>query len=182
MNSIHHGMKSRNFPAVWTQVHAALHLGPVLTGAQTMTLIRRIASRPTLVALLCTATGLALGVIGGQVLAQVTPPTEHKGLSVETLGFVPAESMSAQVGLDGHILLLRRITINPGGQIAKHSAESTPTVVYMVSGTWTEGRASGETEHSAGDTFIEDKDTVHWFYNRNEEPATALVCDIKPAS
>jgi quercetin dioxygenase-like cupin family protein len=128
------------------------------------------------------ATGLILGVIGGQVLAQVSAPTEHKGLAVEKLGFVSVESMSAQVGLDSHILLLRRITIEPGGQIAKHSAASTPGVVYMESGTWTEGRDSGETEHSAGDTFIEDKDTVHWFYNRGTEPASALVCDIKPAS
>jgi len=127
------------------------------------------------------AAGLVLGFAGAVGLAETTIPTEHKGLTVETLGFVPAESMSAQVGLDGHILLLRRITIAPGGQIAKHSAESTPAVVYMVSGTWIEGRASGETEHSAGDSFIEDKDTVHWFYNRGEQPATALVCDIKPA-
>jgi quercetin dioxygenase-like cupin family protein len=52
----------------------------------------------------------------------------------------------------------------------------------MESGTWTEGRDGGETEHSAGDAFIEDKDTVHWFYNRGAEPASALVCDIKPAS
>ena len=147
-----------------------------------MNSIKRIISRPILIAFLCTATGLTLGVIAGQGLAQDEPPTEHKGLEVEQLGFVPAESMSAQVGLDSHILLLRRITINPGGQIAKHSAESTPTVVYVESGTWTEGRDSGETEHSAGDTFIEDEDTVHWFYNRGEEPAIALVCDIKPAS
>jgi len=126
--------------------------------------------------------GVALGAVGSRSLAQMAIPTEHKGLEVEKLGFVPAESMSAQVGLNGHILLLRKITIKPGGQIAKHSAESSPAVVYMVSGTWTEGRSSGETNHSAGDTFIEDKDTVHWFYNRGEEPATALVCDIKPVS
>jgi quercetin dioxygenase-like cupin family protein len=147
-----------------------------------MNSIKRIARRPAPVAILCTAIGLTLGVIGGQGLAQDTPPTEHKGLEVEKLGLVSAESMSAQVGLDGHILLLRRITINPGGQIAKHSAASVPGVVYMESGTWTEGRDSGEIEYSAGDTFIEDKDTVHWFYNRGEEPAAALVCDIKPAS
>ena len=147
-----------------------------------MNLIKCIANRPTLVALICTAIGLAVGVFGGQGLAEVQPPTEHKGLEVEKLGFVPADSMAAQVGLDGHILLLRRITINPGGQIAKHSAASTPGVVYMESGTWTEGRENGETEHSAGETFIEDKDTVHWFYNRGAEPAAALVCDIKPAS
>jgi quercetin dioxygenase-like cupin family protein len=127
------------------------------------------------------STGLVSGLLVGYGWASVSPPTEHKGLEVEELGYVPAESMAAQVGLDNHKLLLRKITIDPGGQIAKHSAESTPAVVYMLSGTWTEGRASGETEHSAGETFIEDKDTVHWFYNRGQKPATALVCDIKPA-
>ncbi len=147
-----------------------------------MNSIKRYISRPILIAFLCTTTGLTLGVIAGQGLASGEPPTEHKGLEVEKLGSVSAESVAAQVGLDGHILLLRRITINPGGQIAKHSAASTPGVVYMESGTWTEGRDSGETEFSAGDTFIEDKDTVHWFYNRGDEPAAALVCDIKPAS
>lgn len=125
--------------------------------------------------------GMAIGGFGTRSIAQMIPPTEHKGLKVEKLGAVPAQSMASQVGLNGHILLLRRITIQPGGQIAKHSAASVPGVVYMVSGTWTEGRASGETVHSAGDTFIEDKNTVHWFYNRGKEPASALVCDIKAA-
>ena len=126
--------------------------------------------------------GLVCGFLVSYGWAGMTPPTEHKGLKVDKLGFVPEESMMAQVGLKGHILLLRRITINPGGQIAKHSAAKTPGVVYVDSGTWTEGRDSGETEHSAGDTFIEDKDTVHWFYNRGDEPAAAYVCDIKPAA
>ena len=147
-----------------------------------MNMIEKMTRRPLVVTCLGLATGLIIGLTGGLGLAQVAPPTEHKGLTVEQLGFVPAESMAAQVDLNGRILLLRRITIEPGGQIGKHSAESTPAVVYMESGTWTEGREGGETEHTAGETFIEDKDTVHWFYNRGEEPAAALVCDIKPAS
>jgi quercetin dioxygenase-like cupin family protein len=125
--------------------------------------------------------GLICGFLVSYGWAAMAPPTEHKGLQVEKLGFVPEESMSAQVGLKGHILLLRKITINAGGQIAKHSAATTPGVVYVESGTWTEGRDSGETHYSAGDTFVEDKDTVHWFYNRGDEPAAAYVCDIKPA-
>lgn len=68
-----------------------------------------------------------------------------------------------------------------GGQIAKHSHETVPGVVHVASGTWTEGRAEGEIERRAGDTFSEDRDTVHWFYNRGEGPASAYVCDIKPA-
>ncbi len=125
--------------------------------------------------------GLICGLLVSHGWAAMTPPSEHKGLKVEKLGSVPEASMVAQVGLEGHILLLRRITIAPGGQIAKHSAAKTPGVVYVASGTWTEGRDSGETDHSAGDTFIEDKDTVHWFFNRGSEPAAAYVCDIKPS-
>lgn len=125
--------------------------------------------------------GLICGFLMNYGWAAMAPPSEHMGLKVEKLGFVPEESMVAQVGLKGHILLLRRITIEPGGQIAKHSAAKTPGVVYVASGTWTEGRDSGETEHSAGDTFVEDKDTVHWFFNRGSEPAAAYVCDIKPS-
>ena len=128
---------------------------------------------------------VSIGLVGGLLIsygwAAMAPPTEHKGLEVEVLGFVPGESMSAQVGLKGYKLLLRKITINPGGQIAKHSAATTPGVVYVDSGTWIEGRDSGETRYSAGDTFIEDENTVHWFYNRGDEPAMAFVCDIKPA-
>lgn len=124
----------------------------------------------------------AMAASSGPALADEDFPTEHKGLAVEQLGVVPADSMERQVGLDGHILLLRRITIEPGGQIARHSAAEVPGVVYMETGAWTEGRESGETVHAAGETFIEDADTVHWFYNRGDEPASALVCDIKPAS
>lgn len=149
-----------------------------------MNLIKRITSRPVLAALLYTAIGLTLGAIGAQGLAQVAPPTEHKGLGVETLGVISEESIKAQVGLEGHILLLRAITIKPGGQIAKHSHAKMPGLVKVISGEWIEGSESGEKAFNA-DTptaIVEDKDTVNWFYNRGTEPATAIVCDIKAAS
>jgi quercetin dioxygenase-like cupin family protein len=124
--------------------------------------------------------GLICGFLVSYGWAAMTPPTEHKGLKADLLGVVPGESVAAQVGLEGYKLLLRRITINPGGQIAKHSHATTPGVVYVDSGTWTEGRESGETHYSAGGAFVEDIDTIHWFYNRGDEPAAAYVCDIKP--
>ena len=126
--------------------------------------------------------GLICGLLVSYGWAAMAPPTEHKGLKAEQLGVVPGESVEAQVGLKGYKLLLRRITINPGGQIARHSHETAPGVVYVESGTWIEGRESRETHYSAGETFVEDKDTIHWFYNRGEEPAAAIVCDIKPVS
>lgn len=66
--------------------------------------------------------GLVCGFLVSYGWATMTPPTEHKGLEVKKLGFVPEESMSAQVGLKGYILLLRKITINPGGQISQSTA------------------------------------------------------------
>ena len=126
--------------------------------------------------------GLICGFLVSYGWAAMAPPTEHKGLKADLLGVVPGESVAAQVGLEGYKLLLRRITINPGGQIAKHSHATTPGVVYVDTGTWIEGRTSGEVHYSAGDAFVEDIDTVHGFYNRGDEPAAAIVCDIKPIS
>lgn len=128
--------------------------------------------------------GALIGSQDHNVYAAMAPPTEHKGLSVETLGVISEESMKAQVGLEGHVLLLRAITIEPGGQIAKHSHEKVPGLVKVISGEWIEGSASGEKAFDA-DTpaaIVEDKDTVNWFYNRGTKPGTAFVCDIKPAN
>jgi quercetin dioxygenase-like cupin family protein len=129
--------------------------------------------------------GLSIGLVCAGVVAwaSATPPVEHKGLSVETLGVIPENSIKAQVGLEGHILLLRTITIAPGGQIAKHSHAKVPGLVKVISGEWIAGSDSGEQAFDA-DTpgaIIEDMDTVNWFYNRGSVPATAIVCDIKPA-
>jgi hypothetical protein len=57
--------------------------------------------------------GLLCGFVMSYGWAAMTPPTGHKGLEVEKLGYVPQESMAAQVGIKDRILLLRRITINP---------------------------------------------------------------------
>ena len=145
---------------------------------------KRIVNRTGLLAACCMVAGLAIGAIGTQGLAQVVPPSEHKGLAVETLGVISEESMKATVGLEGHILLLRAITIEPGGQIAKHSHEKVPGLVKVIDGAWVEGRESGETtfDTNTQEAIIENETTVHWFYNRGAEPATAIVCDIKPAS
>ncbi len=133
------------------------------------------ASRPGLAALLALAAGVGIG-------AAATAPTEHKGLEVANLGVIPPASMETTVGLEGHKLQLRAITIMPGGQIAKHSHANRPGLVKVISGEWIEGRESGERAFAAAgsDGIVEDEDTVHWFYNRGDTPATAIVCDVTP--
>ena len=137
--------------------------------------------------------GYAATLIVGVLLAQVSeigwalraPPTKHKGVSVESLGVVSAESMARQLGLPHHIMQLREITLEPGGAIAQHSHAKRPGIVWTASGSWVEGRPSGEKEYPAGkgkgSTIVEDADTDHWFFNDGDVPAKVLVCDIVPA-
>ena len=128
-------------------------------------------------------TGLALGVWTTRGSAEMAVPTEHKGVEVVPIGVIGETSMTAQIGLAGYVLQLREITIEPGGQIAQHSHANRPGLVKVLSGTWLEGRASGETPYSPDSGgLLEDENTVHWFFNTGDEPATAIVCDIVPAS
>ncbi len=112
--------------------------------------------------------------------AQEAYPTEHKGISVSKLGVVAEESMTRQTGIKGYFLRLRIITLEPGGQIARHDHTTRPGLVYTMEGSWTEGRPEGERKYTAGEeiALVEDAETEHWFYNRNEKPVKALTCDL----
>lgn len=126
--------------------------------------------------------GASIAILGPAAIAAVTAPTEHKGLKVEALGTIPAKSMEATLGLQGHKLQLRAITIEAGGQIARHSHETRPGLVKVIDGEWVEGRSSGEVSIAAGkaEAIVEDENTTHWFFNRSGKSATAIVCDIVP--
>lgn len=128
--------------------------------------------------------GIVIGGIGGQVLAQMKGPTDMKGVSVTELGIINEESLKVQLGIEGLILRMRAVTVEPGGHILEHSHATRPGLVKMVSGTWIEGHPDGrEITYRAGEdvTLPENKDTVHWIYNRSNEPATGIVCGIQPS-
>ena len=112
-----------------------------------------------------------------------TPPSAHKGVSVAKLGIVDADSMKATLGLKGHIMQLREITLAPGGQIARHSHAKRPGLVWTLEGSWVEGRPEGEKEYpdTLKQALIEDESTDHWFFNDTDKPVRVVVCDIVPA-
>lgn len=112
--------------------------------------------------------------------AQNAYPTELKGVSGIKLGIVPEDSMIKQTGLDGYFLQLRRVTVEPGGEVPRHDHATRPGLVQVLEGTWTEGRPEGEREYPAGSeiALVEDAETEHWFYNRGTEPVVAMICDL----
>jgi hypothetical protein len=82
-----------------------------------MSSIKRTIRRPGHLAACGAAAGLVLGLLLGQGLAETAAPSEHKGLEVEKLGLVPADSMAAQVGLDGS---------NPAGKSPNTATKQVP--------------------------------------------------------
>lgn len=128
--------------------------------------------------------GVAVGFASSNGSAELVGPSEHRGIQVSTLGVITDASMYEQIGLSGYNLQLREITIDPDGQIAMHSHATRPGLVKVINGTWIEGRPDGERIYAASDDggILEDSETTHWFWNRGDEPATAIVCDIVPSS
>lgn len=132
--------------------------------------------------------GLVSSAVAGLLLiqavqAQRQPPTEHKGVSVVSLGVLGEASLETQLGLTGYKMQLREITLAPGGQIARHDHYQRPGLVWTLSGSWIEGRPGGEKEYPASrkEAIIEDAETDHWFWNDGKEPARVVVCDLVPA-
>ncbi len=128
--------------------------------------------------------GLFIGHMTKDSWAQRTPPTEHKGVSVAGLGVVPEAALAATIGLNGYIMQLREITLEPGGTIKRHSHATRPGLVWTLSGTWTEGRPAGEIAYPATKmkAIVEDENTEHWFWNDGTEPVKVVVCDLVPPS
>jgi quercetin dioxygenase-like cupin family protein len=135
------------------------------------------------IAALCAATalGLTVGVAGGIGLAMQAPPAENIGVSLRGMAEIPAPMVERAVGLEGHHLMVRMLTVEPGGRIRKHDHVGRPGLVAMVSGELVDGREGGEITYSAenGAAIAEDEDTVHWLFNRGEEPARAILCDLR---
>jgi quercetin dioxygenase-like cupin family protein len=139
--------------------------------------------------LLSSAAALGVGLLigaasGGANQTTMEVPTEHRGVSVVNLGVVSEASLQKQIGLGGHFLQLREITLEPGGVIAPHSHAKRPGLAWTIEGTWTEVR--GDTHREYPDTepvaIIEDENADHWFYNHGTESVRVVVCDINPTS
>ena len=125
--------------------------------------------------------GLVIGFAHGQ--SQRQPPAEHQGVSVVPLGGLKESSLNIQLGLEGYVMKMREVTVEPGGAIKEHSHATRPGLVKTVSGSWIEVRGDKETEYSAAKkmALVEDENTVHWAYNEGSEPAVAIVCDLAKA-
>jgi quercetin dioxygenase-like cupin family protein len=85
-----------------------------------------------------------------------------------------------KVGLRGYQLRLRRLVVQPGGEVPVHSHENRPALIYIESGEMTEFKniCAVPIVHKAGQATPEDHRVVHWWRNTGKVPAVILSADV----
>lgn len=84
--------------------------------------------------------------------------------------------------IDGRMLRLRRLVVQPGGVVPWHAHNERPANIYVLSGRITEYRSTCAVpvEHRRGDVVAESGATSHWWRNNGWRKAVLLSADILP--
>jgi quercetin dioxygenase-like cupin family protein len=102
----------------------------------------------------------------------------HKDVEEKLLGQI--DLSKEKVKVPGRLFRMRRLVVQPGGEVAWHSHEDRPALIYIISGNITEysSHCSVPIEHAAGDLSVEQAGLSHWWKNNGKEPATLISADI----
>jgi quercetin dioxygenase-like cupin family protein len=105
-------------------------------------------------------------------------PSAHKNVKEELLGQV--DLAKEKVNVPGRLLRMRRLVIQPGGEVAWHSHEDRPALIYVIKGTIVEysSHCSVPIVHDAGDLSVESAGLSHWWKNTTKKPVTLISADI----
>jgi quercetin dioxygenase-like cupin family protein len=109
-------------------------------------------------------------------------PSQTTGVSaIRALGELPLATELQSPDLP-RVLRARELVIDPGGVVAVHEHQGRPGVAYLIEGELIEHRSDADAplRRQAGDAAFESSGLVHWWENRSERPARALVVDLVP--
>jgi quercetin dioxygenase-like cupin family protein len=84
--------------------------------------------------------------------------------------------------VDGRLLRMRKLVVQPGGIVPWHSHAERPANIYIVSGAITEYRSTCAVpiDHKAGEVAVEQGNLAHWWKNNSSQPAVLISSDIVP--
>lgn len=106
----------------------------------------------------------------------LTGPPENSKVSVD---LVESVAIGAVKGLSGTVVL-RRVTIAPGGIIRLHDHTTNPGYAQLVSGKALEHRSDcgAPIRRLPGDVATEHTALTHWWVNDGDEPAVLMVSHV----
>lgn len=104
--------------------------------------------------------------------------TAHKGVAEKLLGQIDLSKEKVAVG--DHHFRMRRLDIEPGGEVAWHSHGERPALIYVVSGTITEYSSTCAVPivHTTGELSVEQGGLSHWWKNTSKKPVVLISADI----
>ncbi len=117
----------------------------------------------------------------GKVMTDATKPvaTPAKGVTDTVLGAIDLSQEPAR--LAERTLRLRKLVIQPGGVVPRHSHGDRPAIIYILTGTVTEyaSNCAVPIVHKAGDVARETSATSHWWKNTGRSTVTLLSADVQ---
>jgi quercetin dioxygenase-like cupin family protein len=104
--------------------------------------------------------------------------TAHKGVAEKLLGQI--DLAKEKVAVDGHHFRMRRLDVQPGGEVAWHSHTDRPALIYVVSGSITEysSHCAVPIIHKTGELSVEQAGLSHWWKNTSKQPVVLISADI----
>lgn len=135
-----------------------------------------------LAALVSTGPGFAASCPPGKSGVDVRPMANNPaaGVTDTVMGSIDLAEEPAKV--DGRLLRMRKLVIQPGGVVPWHSHGDRPAIIVVTKGTIVEyaSNCSESIVHGPGDVTNETHGTAHWWRNETKAPVELYSADLFP--
>jgi len=120
------------------------------------------------------------GCPAGKMGVDVTKPSTLPASGVTDNVLAAIDLSKEPAKLDGRMLRLRKLVIQPGGVVPWHSHGDRPAIIYIIQGEIVEyaSNCSVPIVHKAGDVTAEMAATSHWWKNTGKQTVILLSADI----
>lgn len=117
----------------------------------------------------------------GQVRADATKPVNYGPKAVTDMVLAQIDLSAEKIALNGHLMRVRKLEIQPGGIVPWHSHGDRPALIYVQSGEIYEHASNCAVPilHKTGEVARETHTTSHWWKNEGSVPVVLLSFDIQ---
>ena len=118
----------------------------------------------------------------GGVDVRPAAPNPASGVTDTVVGSIDVSKEPAHV--DGRLLRLRKLVVQPGGVVPWHSHHDRPAIIVITKGTIVEyaSNCSVPIVHRPGDVTTETSTTAHWWRTETKSPVELYSADLFPTS
>ena len=116
----------------------------------------------------------------GQMRADATKPSTTAAKAVTDMVLAQIDLAGEKLALNGHMMRVRKLEVQPGGVVPWHSHGDRPALIYVMSGEIVEHASNCAVPilHKAGEVARETHATAHWWNNQGRTLVVLLSFDI----